>query len=489
MDYLPKGFGQEGPIGAAAQNDVYTKYERSGFKETKTDVKSEDGADDSNSDSDESDDSDEEGKEQFPISHEFPLKGHSKKINSVCFAKSGNRLYTSAMDFNFNIFDFNSMNPLANTPFHSSEIYETKPIIKLDVNKKNEVLVIPNDLSFKVLDSNGDKLKEFREGDRYIYDVKRTRGHTDTLTDGCWNPLDDTKLATSSFDSTFRIWDLVSGSQERVNFIKYKGKKTKISKLLYTNSSKNIITTDDHSRLCIWDLNGNLNRPSKELELSSSNIITSINVNSTDENSLLVRTTNNDLKLYDLRNFTTPVIQRLDFPTFGHNSATYYEGQYILAGTSFENKDKHTELHILDKSDLFTLDTLSFDSTISSLDWNKTINQIAIGTDSGSLNVLFSPDISKNGVKLSINNKPKKRHFDENENFSTSSTSQVGYNMTELAELNKNKKKKNQNDDDDDKDTKSKPKMIWGTTNGEKAENNIGLEDPREALMKYSNKK
>lgn len=478
MDTLPTGFGQEGPIGARADS-VYSKYLRRGFKETKTDVKS-----DSDSDSDSGSESDDEGKEHFPISHEFPLRGHNKKVNSIKFSQSGNRLFTSSSDYNFNVYDFNSMNPASNSAFKSVEVFESQPIIKIDVNKNNNVLAIPTDLSFGVLDADGEIIKRFREGDRYIYDVKTTRGHTDILTDGVWNPVNQTKIATSSNDSTFRIWDLESEKQERVNFVKYKGKKTKISKILYSGSSKSIIAADENSRITIWDVDGNFNRASKELQVDGS--IVSMNVNPADENSILVRTTKNDLKLYDLRNFTNPVIQRLDFSTASVCSGTLYQGQFILAGTSFENPDRDTELHILDKSDLVTLDTLQFENSITSLDWNKNIDQIAVGTTSGDLCVLFSLDSSKNGVKISINNKPKKRHFDESENFMTSTITQTGYNMSELAELNKSKKKK---DDEDEDDAKPKQKFIWGTTDADKIENNINLQDPREALMKFSNNK
>lgn len=477
MDSLPTRFGNEGTIGEP-DDSIYSKYLRSGFSETKTDVKN-----DSENDSDSDSDSDDEGKEHFPTSHELPLNGHSKKINSLKFSNSGNRLFTTGADYNLSIYDFNSMNPAATTPFKSSEVYESQPIIKIDLNKKSEILTIPNGLSFKVLDADGDALKEFSEGDRYIYDVKTTRGHTDVLTDGVWNPVDQTKFSTSSNDSTFRLWDLGTGKQEKINFIKCKGKKTKISNVLYTTSSKSIMATDSDSRITLWDVNGNFNRPTKELQLNGT--ITSINTNLDDENSVLVRTTNNDLKLYDLRNFTNPVIQRLDFPTADLSSATSYHGQFILAGTSFQNQDRDTELHILDKSDLVTLETLSFSGSITALDWNKTIDQVAVGTNSGGLSVLFSPDSSKNGAKITINNKPKKRHFDENEAFVTSTTSQVGYNMNELAELNKSKKKRN----GDEEDLKPKQKFIWGTTDAEKIENNINLEDPREALKKFASKK
>lgn len=477
MDQLPTGFGEGGSIDAS-EDQIYSKYLRLGFEEKKVDTTN-------SSDSDGDSDSDDDFKEKFPTSHEFPLSDSNKKITILKFSTSGHNLFSASADYYFNIYNFNSLNPAHNHPQKTTEIYETHPITKLDINRKDQILTIPTDLSFKVLSSDGEVLKEFREGDRYIYDVKTTRGHTDILTDGLWNPVDQNKFITSSNDSTFRTWDLNAGKQERVNFIKHKGKKTKISKVVYTNNSKTVIAADESSRITSWDLQGNLNRPAGELQLDGH--ITSINTNPDDEYSLLVRTTNNDLKLYDLRNLKTPAMQRLNFPTTSLDSCTLYQGQYILASTTFENPERGSELHIMDRSDLVTLETLQFDEAITALDWNRSIDQIAVGTNSGKLSVLFNPEISKNGVKISINNKPKRRHFDESDNFATTSAAQVGYNMNELAEMNKNKKRKNGDGEQDE--PKQKQKFIWGTTDADKIENNINLEDPREALMKYSKSK
>ncbi|KAF4704790.1 WD repeat-containing protein 70, partial [Perkinsus olseni] len=45
-------------------------------------------------------------------------------------------------------------------------------------------------------------------GDQYIRDLQHTKGHTATITDGHWHPMDPSKWITSSLDCTIRIWDI-----------------------------------------------------------------------------------------------------------------------------------------------------------------------------------------------------------------------------------------------------------------------------------------
>ncbi|CCH41901.1 putative WD repeat-containing protein [Wickerhamomyces ciferrii] len=474
MDSLPIGFG-EGNTAGAQNHDIYSRYLRP------VQPKESDESESDNSDSDDSDSDDD--KEQFPITHSFQLDPHTRRIESTTFSPHGDKLYSSSNDLNLNIYDFNQMNPISSNPVKSLEIYETKFIKILKTNSRGDLLAIPNSgFSFRALDSKGSTIHEFPEGDRYIYDVTKTKGHTDIITDCSWSPTNPDKFITCSNDSTFRIWNLKTKQQESVVFIKDKGKKTKVKFIRYTIDSKYIIVIDNDSRLTIWDLATNLKRPMKEIQLNSK--IMAIETSTTDENSIVVRSSDYSLKLYDLRtDLSRPVIQRLNFKTMDtpYTNQLIYHDQFIITFINNEQDLGKNELHILDKSDLVTLEKLSYDEEITSISWKEEINQIIVGFKSGKLEILFNPQVSKNGIKISINNKPKKRkNFDENDNFITSSTSNIAYNMNELAELNKSKKSKT-NDNDEPK----KQKFIWGTTDAEKIENNINLEDPREALKKF----
>lgn len=387
---------------------------------------------DSDDDSDDSDDD-----EPLPTTHEFTLSA-SKQIKALAFHPSGSRLYASTTDALLYSFDFGSLTLNQTSPSHTYEPYESHAIHTLRISQRGLILPLVADSQFKLLSPDGETLKEFRRGDMYLFDSKQTRGHTDSITDGQF--LDEKTLATCSMDSTIRVWDCDAAKQSTVVVVKSKGKKTKLSKMCVIDGK---IIVADGKRFTVWDSKTKMLRPVGEHE-ENDTITDIVNV----RGSLLVRTSTS-LKLYDLSNLARPTMQRLNFASY-QSSPLIQNGDYI---TTTVMNNGTCELHILDKSDLMTIATITSTHKVTSLAWNHQINQIAYGDTAGIITILFNPDVSQGGVMTTISNRLKKRHMDDT--ALTTNVKTLAYNMDELAELNRSKKPKRD-------DSKKEEKLIWG---------------------------
>lgn len=375
---------------------------------------------------DANDSDDDSDAEDIPYTHQFGMPGSKKPINCLRFNHSGTHLVSSSMDHSLSIFDFNSLNAKSESPSVSMEPFETNYIGSLEINKKDQILALPNESFFKILDLKGEEVQHFSSGDKFIYDVKKTFGHTDLITSGDWNENSNTFI-TSSFDSTFRIWDLSKSKQINVNFIKHEGKKIKVNKAKYINKFKNVISMDNKERILNWDLNSNFQRPINEINSDSK----PISILSIDEHQFLIKSIDN-LKIFDLRNLSNPVIQRLNFNSVNEN---------IILNNNFILSELNDEIHVLDKSDLVTIKKINMNSKINSFDWNDSTNQISIGDSKGKISILFNPNKSTNGIMKTIKNKPISKKY----NSDIYVGRQTGYNLDELEELNRSRKKKKYN--------------------------------------------
>ena len=90
------------------------------------------------------------------------------------------------------------------------------------------------------------------------------RGHVHQLTSACWDPKNEGRFMTSSYDSTLRMWDL----KERMKCIKTvvlkskdRGARTKITKALYTDDGRSIACAAQDGTINVWATNSNFARP------------------------------------------------------------------------------------------------------------------------------------------------------------------------------------------------------------------------------------
>lgn len=65
-------------------------------------------------------------------------------------------------------------------------------------------------------DREGREKGVFKRGDMYLRDLKNTKGHVSSCTDGQWHPVDRHSALTSSTDGTLRLWDCDAIEQKMV---------------------------------------------------------------------------------------------------------------------------------------------------------------------------------------------------------------------------------------------------------------------------------
>lgn len=60
----------------------------------------------------------------------------------------------------------------------------------------------------KLFDRDGNEMAESKLGDVYIRDQKHTKGHTGTISNVDFHPVEKWTLLTGSIDGTIRLWDV-----------------------------------------------------------------------------------------------------------------------------------------------------------------------------------------------------------------------------------------------------------------------------------------
>lgn len=73
--------------------------------------------------------------------------------------------------------------------------------------------------------------------------------HKDTITMLAFNPSSEFELATSSCDSTIRLWDTLNGGQTRFEFNRHKAPVNTVS---YTSETDQLISGDQKGTLFVW---------------------------------------------------------------------------------------------------------------------------------------------------------------------------------------------------------------------------------------------
>lgn len=276
---------------------------------------------------------------------------------------------------------------------------------------------------------------EFTRGDMYIRDMNNTSGHIAELTSGRWHPSNYTTLATSALDSTIRIWDSnVRRTQSHVIIIKPKSvkhSKPHVSAIAWkADDGRYIAAAANDGSIGYWSATGPYSRPVATIaDAHEPDSWTSALEYGSNGTTLVSRGGDGTVKLWDTRSFKKPMMTRGGLVNSIPETSIGFspDERYIITGTSATPEEPIGKLHILDKSDLSTVTALKFTvpeedekkssaakpvSVVRSL-WHPKLNQIAVGTSTGAVHVLFSRDYSTKGAKLVIEKTPKVRHVDD----------------------------------------------------------------------------
>ena len=140
---------------------------------------------------------------------------------------------------------------------------------------------------------------------------------------------------------------------------------------------------------------------------------------SLDSHTLITRSMDDTLKLWDMRSFKKPVSIAGDLPLiFEEGNAIFSPNdRMILAGTSVRKGDSEKgRICFFDKNDLSVKvrpDVGVEAGSVVRLHWNGKINQILASTSEGAVQVFYDPFVSVAGAKLCASKKAKSRAIDD----------------------------------------------------------------------------
>ena len=386
------------------------------------------------SDSSKSDDDDE-----FPISHEIIFKTQERAVTTITIDPPGSRMVTGSTDCTIKFHDFASMTPNTLRAFKSVDPTATKTsanteahpvyVVKFNPNAPSQVLVISATPQAKILTRDGETSVETAKGDMYLRDMNMTKGHVSEITAGSWHPANSGLCVTAATDSTLRVWDFstrmtqkdVIVHKSKLNGSAGRSRMTAVAWGSQVGGGNNLLVAGAlDGSLLMWGGEGPYSRPSMEIkDAHSVNTWTSGIDMSTDGRLVVTRGGDDTIKLWDTRKFKQPINTATHASTSDQFPTSNI--QFSPSSTSVITGSETGDLHILNaatlKPELVT--PITSGSPLISVLWHERLNQIVTGSANSETHVLYDPKTSSKGAVMIISKAPKRRHVDDDPNYTT----------------------------------------------------------------------
>ncbi|KAL3964588.1 hypothetical protein ACCO45_001592 [Purpureocillium lilacinum] len=401
--------------------------------------RTEPGANSGSSDSDDSGSSDGgDDEDEFPVSHELVLKTQTRAVTTVALDPAGGRLATASLDCNINLHDFASMTPTTLRAFRTIDAYESKrsaasseshPVHHVEFNplSGSAFLCVSAHPQAKILSRDGDILTEFVKGDMYLRDMHNTKGHISEITTGTWHPADRNLCVTAGTDSTLRIWD-VNNKRSQKEVVVFKSKaagsagRTKMTAVAWgaaaSGGSNVLVAAALDGTLVLYSGNGPFSRPAGEIRDAHKSQTWTGGIDVSSDGRMVVTRGGDDLiKLWDTRKFTKPLVSVSHLSTSDHYPTSNI--RYAPNSTSIITGSTTGHLHILNPGNLRAehVTPITPGSALIAVDWHPKINQIITGSANAETHVPYNPTMSSRGAVEVMSKAPKKRHIDDNPEF------------------------------------------------------------------------
>lgn len=434
QNFLPKSFGK-----GDKDADIAAQIERTRRKVAEPVGKKKSSG--SSDDSDDLDDSDDESddEDEYPVSHELVFKTQDRAVTTITIDPAGSRMITGSTDCTLKLHDFASMTPTTLRAFKSvdptatkgSAASETHPIhvVEFNPNSPSQVLVLTATPQARTMSRDGEMQSEFMKGDMYLRDMHMTKGHISEITAGTWHPTNWDLFVTAGTDSTLRIWD-VNMRMKQKDVIVHKSRaagsagRTRMTAVAWgaaaEGTSSVLVAAALDGTLLMWNGDGPFNRPSGEIKDAHKADTWTSGIDISHDGRLVVTRGGDDtIKIWDTRKFKQPV------NTVAHPSTS---AQYPTSNIRFSPNStaiitgsETGDLHILNpatlRPDLVT--PITPGSPLITVVWHEKLNQIITGSANGETHVLYNPTLSNKGAMLIMSKAPKRRHVDDDPNFTT----------------------------------------------------------------------
>ncbi|KAI2626480.1 WD40 repeat-like protein [Hypoxylon sp. NC1633] len=395
---------------------------------------------DSDDDSDDSDNSDSDSDDEYPTSHEMVIKSHDRAITSLSLDPAGGRLISGSIDCTVKLHDFSSLTPTTIRAFRSVDPYNAKSsassteshpvhLVQFNPLAGSVFLCVSAHPQAKILSRDGDVVTEFVKGDMYLRDMNNTKGHVSEVTTGTWHPTDKNVCVTAGTDSTLRIWDINNKrSQKEVLVFKSKAPgaagRTRMTAVAWSSPAQGgndaLVSAALDGTLVIWSGSGRFTRPAAEIrDAHKPNTWTGGIDISSDGRMIVTRGGDNLIKLWDMRKLTKPLVSVEHPSTSDHYPTTNIK--YAPNSTSIITGSATGHLHILNPGNLRPeyVTPVTPGSAVITVDWHPKINQIITGSANAETHILYNPTMSTRGAVDVMSRAPKRRHIDDNTEFTT----------------------------------------------------------------------
>jgi WD40 repeat protein len=432
--FMPSAFGKkDSGVDVAAQIERCRKAVVDERKQAAIKRESEKDSDDDDSDDDEDDE------DEFPVSHELAIKTHDRSVTTISLDPSGTRLVTGSTDCTLKLHDLSALTPTTIRAFKTVDPFQTKPSAATESHAIHQVvfsphsggqfLVITANPQARLFNRDGEMVAEFMKGDMYLRDKLQTKGHTSEVTCAAWHPTNRDRFVTAGTDSTVRIWDVNKRfKQEQVVVHKSKAAgsagMTRMTAIAWggapEGNSSIIVSAALDGSLVMWGGEGPWHRSAGEIrDAHTPDTWTSGLDISPDGRLVITRGGDDTIKLWDTRKFKTPInttshpSTSSQFPTsnikFSPNASS------VITGSETGH------LHILNPATLRPecITPVTPGSPLITVNWHPKINQIFTGSANGQTTILFNPKLSTAGALTILSKAPKKRHLDDDPNFTT----------------------------------------------------------------------
>lgn len=367
----------------------------------------------------------------MPITHETSLQGHAKMVTAIAVDTKGARVLTGSEDYELRMFDFGGMKRDMRS-FRSITPSEGCAVNALSFSPTGDrFLVVTGSSQPKIYDRDGHELGEFVKGDMYIRDLTHTKGHQYHCYSGQWHPCSKDTAATCAHDGSVRLWDVDRLKQKTVlkPTLRQSGR-VAVTTCCYNSDGSIIAAGLVDGSIQLWDVKGKVGRsaaigqvavpkaqmvPKQDWSYVAGATTNLQNAHekgddisslcfSSDGNTLLSRSCDDSLKVWDVRKLKKPLVVFNDrLPAAPHSQCCFNPDESLIVTGTCEvpKSDDLGALVFFDKQRLELVKRVAMGASVAAINWHPTLNQIFVGTGNrkgGRTVVLYNPSYSNNGV-------------------------------------------------------------------------------------------
>ncbi|KAI7830060.1 WD40-repeat-containing domain protein [Kickxella alabastrina] len=422
--FIPKDFGKKKkqPTGAASAAAIPTKERQPSIIRPHRAIRS-------HSDGDIDGDRDASTSLLLPLRHHIqltPSTTSKHSVSTLAWDSTGDLLYSGTHQGQLHLWDFASMDSTLHPTgtVHPYEEGQRQQIRMARFSRPGTHLLVcsSGDARAKLLDRGGRQVREFKRGDMYVRDMRRTTGHVAPVTCVDWNPRDSTKFISAAADSTVRLWNSeVAAGQEQVIVCRSKtgsttaGGRLVVSSCVYSVDGA-ILGTAFNGTLALWSAGGgSATRPLQQVDAAHMPGDSTVVRFLPDSRRVLTRSGSDHMvKLWDTRMLVKPLACAPGMYAAGEDSdmALSPSARHLLVGLGSPpssagssqgavKAEMEAKLAVLDTGTLDLIRTVSVPDSGSIINvlWHPRLNQIAASSSTGSTHIFYNNIDECGGIK------------------------------------------------------------------------------------------